>query len=92
MTERALHCCSVADTTYSIGSSSLDFDKMTLFFIIGRFGDFLANGGTLSELELRVLYMSGWCHFDNDATSKINDVFFEHGRLLYSLPLILLTT
>ena len=26
-------------------------------------------------------------HFDNGATSKIDDVLFEHGRLLYILPL-----
>ena len=29
----------------------------------------------------------GCSHFDNGATSKIDDVFFEHGRLLYILPL-----
>ena len=29
----------------------------------------------------------GCSHFDNGATSKIDDVLFEHGRLLYILPL-----
>ena len=43
---------------YSTGSSSSDFDEMTLYIYIsfGSLDIFLANGGTLSELELRVLY------------------------------------
>ena len=44
---------------------------------------FLANGGTLSEFELRVLYVYPGCsHFDIVVTSKIDDVLFELGRLL----------
>ena len=29
----------------------------------------------------------GCSHFDNGATSKIDDILFEDGRLLYILPL-----
>ena len=32
------------------------------------------------------VYPQCW-HFDNDATSKIDDVLIEHGGLLYVLPL-----
>ena len=31
-------------------------------------------------------WVGGW-HFDNDATSKIDDVFVEDGGLLHVLPL-----
>ena len=33
-----------------------------------------------------LVYPECW-HFDNDATSKIDDVLTEHGGLLYFLPL-----
>ena len=32
------------------------------------------------------VYSDCW-HFDNDATSKIDDILTEHGRLLHVLPL-----
>ena len=38
------------------------------------------------KLDTKFYYPERW-HFDNDATSKIDDVLTEHGGLIHVLPL-----